>query len=326
MSKYAVTMLGIATSLTMAVPAFAQTAYPTRPITWVVPFAAGGVTDTVARKMAGPMSKVLGQTVVVENKPGAGGVVGTEAVASAKNDGYTVLYTSSGPMSILPALQAGKLSYDPVKSFTHVQGLSVANQMIVATPSAPFSTLPELIAYAKENPNQINYGSPGVGTAQHLAGELLQSAAGIKMTHIPYKAGSNQMVDLMSGVIQVSFEYSSVVAPYVSGGKMKVLGTTGSKRASAYPNAVTVVEAGHPGAENAGWSGIAVPAGTPSEVVEKIAAAAQAALKDPAVAEYFESNAILPLPEVGPAQINEFVASESAKFKAVVERAGLAVK
>ncbi|MBD0415550.1 tripartite tricarboxylate transporter substrate binding protein [Tianweitania sp. Rool2] len=298
--------------------------WPTRPVTWVVPFAAGGVTDTTARKIAVVLADKLGQSVIVENKPGAGGIVGTEGVAVAKPDGYTVLYASGGPMAILPNLKKGKLSYDPVKDFAHVQGITSSSQLIVASPNAPFNTLPELIAYAKANPGKVNFGSPGIGTAQHFAGELLAAAADIEMTHIPYKAGTSQMVDLMSGVIDLSFDYTSVIKPYSDAGKMKVIGATGPERLPSFPDAMTVVEAGLPDAVNVGWTSVALPAGTPQEIVDKLSGALQASMADPSVVEYFAINAQTPITDKGPKDMTQFVVEENEKFARIVTAAGLA--
>lgn len=295
--------------------------WPSRPITWVVPFAAGGVTDVTSRKIAAVLSQQLGQPVVVENKPGAGGIVGTETVASAKNDGYTLLYGSGGPLSILPSLQKGKLSFDPIKDFAYVRGVSSSSQLIVANMDAPYNTIPELVDYAKANPGSINFGSPGIGTAQHLAGELLKSAAGIDIMHIPYKAGTAQMVDLMSGVIDLSFEYTSVVKPYVDAGKMKVLGSTGPKRATSYPDKETVVEAGWPAAENVGWTAIALPAGTDPAIVNKLSEALDKAIADPSVQEFFTVNAQTSIADKGPEELTKFVAEENGKFEKLISSA-----
>jgi tripartite-type tricarboxylate transporter receptor subunit TctC len=320
--NYRAIVAGLALSLVTAAPAAAAESYPSRPITWVVPFGAGGVTDSTARIMAKAMSRIIGQSVLVDNRPGAGGIVGTEYVAAAKPDGYTILYASSGPMAVNPTLYKGRLSYDPLKSFIPVQALSQSNMLIVVNASAPFKTLPEMIAYAKKNPGKLNFGSPGQGTAQHLSAELLQTAADIKMTHVPYKTGATQMGDLMSGVLDFSIEYPAVVRPYIEAGKMRPIGMTGSKRFKSFPDIPSVAELGYPGAQNAGWSSIAVPAGTPPEVVEKLAQVVQEALKDPAVVQYYDLNDNIALSELGPDKMREYIAREIEKFKGVVERSG----
>jgi tripartite-type tricarboxylate transporter receptor subunit TctC len=320
--NYLSLLTGLTMTVVMAAPAVALETYPNRAITWVVPFGAGGVTDNTARIMAKAMSRITGQPVLVDNRPGAGGIVGTEHVATAKPDGYTILYASSGPMAVNPTLYKGKLSYDPLKSFTPVQALSQSNMLIVVNPAAPFKTLSELIAFAKKNPEKLNFGSPGQGTAQHLSAELLQAEAGIKMTHVPYKTGATQMSDLMSGVLDLSFEYPAVVRPYIEAGKMRPIGMSGAKRFKSFPDVPSVAEIGYPAAQNAGWSSIAVPAGTPPEVVEKLAAIVREAMQDPAVVQSYDANDNVALSELGPDKMREFIAKEIDKFKAVVERSG----
>lgn len=320
--KYLALLTGLMMTVAAVGPA-AATDYPNRPITWVVPFGSGGVTDNTARIVAKAMSRITGQPVLVDNRPGAGGIVGTEYVASSKPDGYTILYASSGPMAVNPSLYKGKLSYDPLKSFIPVQALSQANMLIVVNPATPFKTLPELIEFARKNPEKLNFGSPGQGTAQHLSAELLQAEAGIKMTHVPYKTGATQMTDLMSGVLDLSIEYPAVVRPYIEAGKMRAIGMTGAKRFKGFPDAPSLAELGYPNAQNAGWSSIAVPAGTPPEIVNKLAAIVQEALKDPDVLKYYDSNDNMALGEVGPDKMPDFYVKEIAKFKTVVERSGV---
>lgn len=307
--------LGLTTSLAKAED------WPARPVTFVVPFAAGGITDTVARRMATVMTEKLGQPVVVENRPGAGGIVGTESVANAKADGYTIIYSSGGPMSILPQLQKGKLSYDPIKAFVHIRGVSSASQMIVANPATPYNNISELVDYAKANPGKVTFGSPGIGTAQHLVGELLKSAAGIDMLHIPYKAGSAQMTDLMAGVIDVSFDYVSVVKPYVDSDKMKVIGTTAPERNVAYPDAQTVVEAGFPGGVNVASSWVSAPAGIDQAIVDKLSAVVEETMKDPGIVEFFKTTGLTIIGDKGPDVMTQFVIDENTKYGRVIEEA-----
>ncbi|WP_047143493.1 tripartite tricarboxylate transporter substrate binding protein [Aquamicrobium sp. LC103] len=291
--------------------------YPEREIRWVVPFGAGSVTDLTARKLAEVLGQKLNQPVIIENKPGAGGVVGTKEVAIAKADGYTILYGSSGPLGILPALDPSKLSYDPVDGFDHIQGITRSSQIIVARPDAPFNTISELVEYAKENPGKLNFGSPGVGTAQHLAGEVLKSATGTDIVHVPYTTGTNQMVDLAAGVIDLSFEYAAVVKPYVEDGKMKVLGTTSTERAPAFPDAQTVVEAGHPNAVNFGWTIASLPKGAPDEVKAKLEKAFQETLHDEGIQAFFAADSREALSDVNLSNAQEFVRSEIDKFSKV---------
>lgn len=309
--------------------AAAQTAaesWPNRAITWIVPFGAGGVTDLVSRKIAELLRTRLGQPVVVENRPGAGGTIGTEFVARAQPDGYTVLYASGGPMTIQPSLGLTRLNYDPLKSYVHVRGVSSSNQILVATASAPYSTLAEFVAYAKANPGKVNFGSPGPGTAQHLAGEIFQTASGIKLTHVPYKSGSNQMTDMMSGVLDVSFDYLTVLRPLIDTGKVKVLGTTGMARMAGLPDAPTVLEAGYPDAVSVGSTWVAVPAGTDPRIVGKLSDALAAVLADGGLAADLAANGQVSIAEKGPAEMVPFIVEETARYKRVIESAGIAAQ
>jgi len=300
--------------------------WPNRAITWVVPFGAGGVTDLVSRKIAELLRTRLGQPVVVENRPGAGGTIGTEFVARAQPDGYTVLYASGGPMTIQPNLGMTKLNYDPLKSYVHVRGVSSSNQILVATAAAPYNTLAEFVAYAKANPDKVNFGSPGPGTAQHLAGEMFQAAAGIKLTHVPYKSGSSQMTDMMSGILDVSFDYLTVLRPLIDTGKVKVLGTTGAARMAALPDAPTVLEAGYPDAVNAGATWVSLPAGTDPKIVSKLSDALAAVLADPGIAADLAANGQISIADKGPAELVPFIVEETARNKRVIERAGIGEK
>ncbi len=301
----------------------AANSWPNRTITWVVPFGAGGVTDLVSRKIAELLRTRLGQPVVVENRPGAGGTIGTEFVARAQADGYTVLYASGGPMTIQPNLGLTKLNYDPLKSYVHVRGVSSSNQVLVATAAAPYNTLAEFVAYAKASPGKVNFGSPGPGTAQHLAGEMFQAAAGIKLTHVPYKSGSNQMTDMMSGILDVSFDYLTVLRPLIDTGKVKVLGTTGATRMAALPDAPTVLEAGYPDAVNAGSTWVSLPAGTDPKIVSKLSEAMAAVLADPGIAADLAANGQVSIADKGPAELVPFIVEETARNRRVVERAGI---
>lgn len=303
-----------------AAPALAQK-YPDRPITWVVPFGPGTVTDNSARIVAKALGEKLGQNVLVENKPGAAGIVGTEYVMNAKPDGYTFLYGSSGPMATYTSLYK-KLSYSPLKSFVPVHAMSSSPLVMVVNTESPFKTLKDFIAYAKANPDKINFGTSGAGTSQHLTGELLQMAAGFKMTHIPYKAGGAQMVDLLGGNIQVMFDYPSVVKPHIEAGKLRPLGITSAQRLKNLPNVPTMVEQGLPDVQISAWSAIMLPANTPADIVEKLGSAFKEALKDPAVIAYFDSTDSIAYNDIGPKELPAFIESETAKFKTLVEKSG----
>jgi tripartite-type tricarboxylate transporter receptor subunit TctC len=301
-------------------PALAQK-YPDRPITWIVPFGPGTVTDNSARVVAKVLGEKIGQPVLVENKPGAGGIVGTEFVMNARPDGYTFLYGSSGPMATYTSLYK-KLSYSPLKSFTPVHAMAASPLIMVVNAASPFKTVKEFIAYAKANPDKLNFGTSGAGTSQHLTGELLQLAGGFKMTHIPYKAGASQMTDLLAGNIQVMFEYSSVVKPQIDAGKLRPLGITTAQRLKNMPDLPTFAEQGLPDVQISAWSVIMLPANAPDEVVAKLAGAFAETMKDPAIIAYFDSTDSVSLAHIGPKEMRGFIETETAKFGTLVEKSG----
>lgn len=307
---------GFTAALTQA--AFAAD-YPSRPLTWIVPFAAGGVTDIMSRKLAERLGAELGQPVIVENKPGAGGLVGTKEGQMAPADGYTLTYATSGPVGIQPALNPEKLKYDPLGDFAYIHGVTISPQLLVASASAPFNTIGELVTYAQANPGKLNFGSPGLGTAQHLGGELFKRAAKIEMEHIPYTAGSTQMVDLAAGVIDISFDYLTPVAPYVQDGRMKIIASTATERSPSLADVPTVVEAGYPDAVNLGWTFVAVPKDTPVEIRTRLEEAMAKILAEPDVRTMIEGEGRGALMLKGNDAGQAFVASEIAKFKAAAE-------
>lgn len=295
--------------------------FPNRPVTWVVPYTPGGVTDTGARVVAKAFSETLGQQIVIENRGGAGGIVGTEYVAQSKPDGYTVLYGSSGPMATNPYLYK-KVSYDPMKSFSLIHTMSESPLIMVVNPDTPYKTLKEFVDYAKKNPGKINMGSAGAGTATHLVGELLQKEADIKLTHIPYKGSSPEMVDLIAGVLNVSFDYSVVVKPLIEAGKLRALAVTSGERMKNFPDVPTLKESGYPGAVLSGWSTLVAAANTPQPIVDKLAKAFGEALKRPEVISYFESNGSSVMPPLTGDRLMKFMTDENAKFKSLVEKSG----
>jgi len=318
--KIVTTLLAALLSLAAPVAAIAQ-AYPNRPITWIVPFGPGTVTDNTARVVAKVLGDKIGQPVLVENKPGAGGIVGTEFVMNAKPDGYTFLYGSSGPMATYSSLYK-KLTYSPLKSFTPVNALAASPLIMVVNASSPYRTAKEFVDYAKANPDKINFGTSGAGTSQHLTGELLQTAAGFKMTHVPYKAGASQMTDLLAGNIQAMFEYPSVVKPQIEAGKLRPLGITTAQRMKNMPDLPTFAEQGWPEVEISAWAVIMLPANTPAEVVQKLAAAFAATLKDLSIIAYFDSNDSVSLAHIGTKEMPAFLESEAVKFGKLVEKSG----
>jgi tripartite-type tricarboxylate transporter receptor subunit TctC len=269
------------------------------------------------------LSEKTGQPVIVENKPGAGGIVGAEYVAQAKPDGYTMLYASSGPMATFVSLYK-KLSFTPLKSFVPVNGMGDSSLLLVVNASKPYKTVEEFIDYLKKNPGKVNYGSAGAGTAPHLIGEMFQIATGTSMVHVPYKVSANLYADLLSGTIDAIFDYTVVMRPHIDAGKVIPLGISREDRLKSFPNVPTFRERGLDVVLTA-WSSIAMPAGTPPEIVNKMSAAFAETTRDPAVVKYNEANDFGNLGHLGPEKLKEFYISETAKFKTLVEKAGVSL-
>ena len=254
--------------------------FPSRPVKLVAPYSAGGPTDTAARLMAEALSRQLGQSVVVENRTGAGGVIGTEAVAHAPPDGYTLLVSAAATFTVVPAVK--KVSYDPEKDFIALGQIWYAAQAVVVKSPPKFKTLAELIAHAKANPDKLSFGSAGNGTTTHLSIGLLSREAGVRLIHVPYRSTSNSVVDVMGGNIDAIFGDISTVAPQVKSGALTALAVTARQRSSLLPNVPTTAELGWPEINTANWYGLHALAGTPPAVVERLKTAVRAAQLDPA--------------------------------------------
>jgi tripartite-type tricarboxylate transporter receptor subunit TctC len=310
----AIAMLASATS------AVASDDYPNRPITLIVPFSAGGNLDTSTRLIARLLTEKLGQTVVVDNKPGAGGIVGMEVGATAKPDGYTIITSSNGQMATYQWLYK-KLTFDPAKSFTAIRAGASTPYLMLFNPSKPYKTLPEFIDYAKKNPNSINYGSVGNGSAGHLAGELLQQLTGIKMTHVPYRLSPALYADLMSGVLDIGFEFPGSMKANIEAGKLIPIAIAADERMKNFPNVPTFEELGYPDMKIAAWGCFLVPAGTPASIVAKLDKAIGEVLKSQTMTDYYSIGDSLVL-DIGHEKFPAFRASESAKMKVLVERSG----
>lgn len=319
MKRYVVLAILLA-SVGFIAPGFAEE-FPNRPITWVVPFAPGGITDTTSRIVAEEMSKALGQSVLIDNRGGGGGTVGTEQVARAKPDGYTMIYGTQGTMAAYVSLRKN-LPYDPLTSFLPVHLVGESPNLFVAYHGAPYNSVPEFIAYAKQNPGKVTFSSSGVGTATHLVAELFKTVAGIEMLHVPYKGSAPALNDLIAGRVDVMFDYPVSVGPHVEDGKLKILATTAPERLRNIPNAPTMAELGLKDMTTQSWSSIMVPAGTPAPVVDRLAAAAHAALTSERVRTHFERFGTRPMMQQK-AEMIPFIEKEITRWGDVIARAGL---
>jgi tripartite-type tricarboxylate transporter receptor subunit TctC len=304
-------------------PALAQD-YPTRPVTVIVAQPPGGGTDIIARIIAQQLSVQLGQPFVVENRAGAGTVVGTAAAANAAPDGYTLLTGLSANMAVNPSLFA-HLAYDPVRDFTPVGMLAEFPFVVVVSNKFPAHSIKELIAMAKAKPGEINFASGGNGTGQHLSTELFELLAGIKMTHVPYRGAAPAYTDVMSGQTPVFFDNLASALGQIKGGSVRALAVTGKERSPLLPDVPTVAESGVPDYVYDVWFGLWAPKNTPKPIVEKLYAQIQKALADPAVKERIAADSGVPM-NMPLADIEPFVKAEIAKWADVVKRAGVTVQ
>lgn len=307
--------------LTFASAASAQQDYPNRPITWVVPFTPGGQADTAARVLVKVFSEKIGQQVVIDNRPGAGGIIGAEYVMNAKPDGYTIFYGSSGPMGILPKLHKN-ISYDPVKNFTPIAAIAVSPLVLLIPPGKPYKTFKEFVDYSRKNPDKLNYSSVGIGSTHHLGGELLSLAIGTKMIHVPYKGSAPAVIDLLAGRIDVAFDNYAPVKPHIDAGKLIPLGVAAEKRLTSLPDVPTIGELGFPDVVMASWSSFAAPAGTPQPIIDKLASAFVETMADPTVQKFYNDAGSTVLDQVVKDKARDFYISEGNKFKRLIDKSG----
>nr|WP_231881547.1 tripartite tricarboxylate transporter substrate binding protein [Cupriavidus necator] len=304
-----------------AASAPAHAAWPDHPIRWIVPFPAGGAMDNIARTLGEDMSRTLGQAIVVENRPGAGGNIGAELVARAPADGYTMIIVANG-MAVNPALY-GKLGYDPVKDFAPVSLLAVVPNVLVASKAkTPVKTVAEVVANAKARPGKYTYASAGNGTSIHLAGELFTSMAGVDLLHVPYKGSGPAMTDLLGGQVDYMFDSITSAKPHIDSGKLTAIAVTTTKRSTALPNVPTVAESGLAGYELSPWFAAFVPARTPSAAIEKLNQAMLDALRNPAVQKRLAAIGAEPIGST-PAALRDHLARETAKWGELIRARGI---
>jgi tripartite-type tricarboxylate transporter receptor subunit TctC len=277
-------------ALTAIVPLSAQAqAWPSKqPIKFVVPYPPGGASDVTARVLGVKLAEALGQAVVVENRPGANGILALELVAKSAPDGYTILMANLGPNAINPGVYQ-KLPYDPIKGFTPITLTSVVPLVVLVAPTMPVKSMPELISYAKANPGKLTYASAGNGASNHLAGEMIKTMTGIDMVHVPYKGDSPAITDVAAGTVSMMFPTVVAGIPHVKSGKLRALAVTSMKRSSSMPDVPTVSEAGIPGFEAVSWGGVMGPGGLPPEITNRLNSEIVRILKMPDVAEKLAS-------------------------------------
>ena len=295
---------------------FAQTTWPTRAVTIVVPFTPGGGTDVGTRVVAQRLSQLWGQPVLVENRAGAGGNVGLEAVSRAKPDGYTLLTGNVGTQSINPTLYK-KLNYNPDTSFTPISLIAELPFAMVVTPTLPVKTPQDLVALSKAQPNLLSYASSGAGGSPHLSMETFKIATGAKIQHVPYKGGSAAITDLMSGNVQVLMVSILETSAYVKAGKLKGLAVTSKSRSPAMPDVPTMVEAGITGAESGSWIGFLAPTGTPKEIVDKIAAGVKEVVAMPEVSQQLVAQGAVPMSST-PTQFADLIATDRKRYARII--------
>jgi tripartite-type tricarboxylate transporter receptor subunit TctC len=300
---------------------FAQANYPTKPINFIVPYGAGGGADSRSRQIAQKMSVILKQPIIVDNKPGAGGNIGTEFISRAAPDGYTIGMGNFAPMAVNKTL-FGNLRYDPETDLTPIVLIEKGPLVLVVNPNSPYKTVPEIVAAAKAKPGALTFSSGGIGGSHQLSAELFKQSAGIDMIHVPYKSGSAGLTDLMAGNVTMMFDQMYSAMPSIKADKLRPIAITSKKRSPLLPNIPTFAEAGYPKVEVLNWQGLIAPKGTPKAIIDKLNAAANEALKDPQLRELMLSQGN----EIGggsPADFAALIKSESSKWSAVVKTANI---
>ena len=304
--------------LALSVPAFAQD-YPNRPVRLIIPFPAGGSNDVVGRVVAKYLGDQLGQTVYVDNRGGAGGTIGTETAANAPPDGYTLAIVSIAH-AVNPSLY--KLNYDPIKSFTPISIFATGPNVLVVHPDLPVKSVKELLALAKQKPGELNYASAGIGSFQHLGGELFKLMAKADIVHVPYKGGGPAMQDVIAGHVKIMFSSLVQTTPFIKSGQLRALGTGGAKRSPVLPDVPTIAEAGVDGYLADNWWGLVAPAHLPQPIADRLYKAVQGALKAPELVAQFEREGAT-IVDMSSAQFTKYIETETVKWSHVVKEGGI---
>ena len=316
--KFLLPVLGLAATW-MAASAQAQT-YPSKAVKIIVPFAAGGPADNYARFVAKGLQDALGQSFVVDNRPGAGSVIGTDAVAKSAADGYTLLMMSN-THTVNETLVAGK-PFQLMRDFVAIAPVNYSDLVLVANPALPASSVKDLIAQAKAKPGKINYASSGTGTPYHMAGELFKSMAGVYLVHIPYRGSSGARTDVIGGQVEVMFDAVTTMAEQIKAGKVKAIATTGKTRSDVLPDVPTVSEAGLPGYEATIWLGLMAPRGTPKDIVDKLNAAVSKIASQPDVKQLWTKQGATPM-VMTPEVFDKYMRDDIAKWARVIKTANI---
>ncbi|MNK30962.1 Tripartite tricarboxylate transporter family receptor [compost metagenome] len=325
MKRYFAPLLLAAAAAAVAAPALAADAYPSvRPVTLVVPFPPGGPTDALARRLAEKLREPLKQNVIVENRSGAGGNIGSEYVANAKPDGYTILFGTSGPLAINVSLYK-KQGYNPETSFAPIIRVGHLPNILVVNPSVPANNVQELIAYARKNPDKLSYASSGNGASSHLAGILFNRMADTKIMHIPYKGTGPALNDLLGGQVSMSFTDILTALPYIKAGKLRAIGLASAQRSDALPDLPTLSEQGLAGYDVSVFFGIVAPKGTPADVVDTLNKAFKTALSDPAIEQTLRMQGIVEAQDKSPQGLSAFITTEVPKWRELIKSANVSI-
>ena len=314
------TIRALAAALFVPTLAFAQ-AFPNQSIKWIVPYPPGGGSDVVARAVGAALASALGQSVAIDNRPGAATQIGAEAVARAKPDGYTIGTADSGTLAFNPSLYA-KLPYDPAKDFSFVGGLARFPLVLAVRPSLSINTVAELIAYAGKNPDKLNYGTPGAGSPHHLAMELFKQRARAPVTHVPYKGMAPAVQDILGGQIDLMFIDLATGLQHINAGKLRAIAVASPARLAILPGVPTIAESGVPGYEAFAWQAVVAPAGTPPEVVARLNQELVKVLRSDETKKKFFDLGVEPTPTT-PGEIADYSRSEAARWSAVIKAAGI---